>query len=146
MYSYFKIIHGGIMIEIWIGVISFVTGFVSFVYGTRLCWECGRICHFGEKPEIKKKSLRSYLPAATAFFLFGFMLIFGKYTDTFLSRYVCSLTSAILLSHVLVSMFIPNLKHSQIRQSELNLFNNGKKTCQPNHLSEFVSMVARKTS
>ena len=123
------------MIEIWIGVISFVTGFVSFVYGTRLCWECGRTCHFEEKPEIKKKSLRSYLPAATAFFLFGFMLIFGKYTDEFLSRYVCSLTSAILLSHLLVSMFIPSLKRSQKHQNELNLFSNVKKTYQPNHSS-----------
>ena len=123
------------MIEIWIGVISFVTGFVSFVYGTRLCWECGKTCHFGEKPEIKKKSLRSYLPAATAFFLFGFMLIFGKYTDEFLSRYVCSLTSAILLSHLLVSMFIPSLKRSQKHQNELNLFSNVKETYQPNHSS-----------
>ena len=104
------------MIEIWISVISFVTGFVCFLYGTRLCWECGKTCHFGEEPTAKKKKLKSYLPAATGLFLFGFMLIFGMYSESFLSQYIYSLTSAVLLSHFLVSMFMPSFKRKQRRR------------------------------
>ena len=120
------------MIEIWIGVISFVTGFVSFVYGTRLCWECGKTCHFGEEPTIKRKKLRFYLPAATGFFLFGFMLIFGIYTEGLLPRYIYALTSAVLLSHFLVSWFMPSFKRDQRHLTEQNHFNNDQETCQPN--------------
>ena len=120
------------MIEIWIGVISFVTGFVSFVYGTRLCWEGGKACHFREEPTTKKKKLRFYLPAATGFFLFGFMLIFGIYTDGFLPRYIYALTSAVLLSHFLVSLFMPSFKRDQGRQKELNQFNKNQEACQQN--------------
>jgi hypothetical protein len=100
------------MIEIWVGVISFVTGFVSFLYGTRICWECCKNNYFTEKPETRKSTLRVHLPVATALYLFGFMLVFGYVFDDFVSKYVYSLTSAILLSHFFVSMAIPTLKRN----------------------------------
>jgi formate hydrogenlyase subunit 3/multisubunit Na+/H+ antiporter MnhD subunit len=107
------------MIEIWIGVISFVTGFVSFVYGTRICWECAQKCHFREEPQNRKNSLKVYLPIATALYLFGFILIFGYFVDGFIPKYVYSLTSAILLSHYLISLFMPDLKRQPTSIVEL---------------------------
>lgn len=100
------------MIEIWVDVISFVTGFVSFLYGTRICWEGCHNNYFTEKPETRKSSLRVHLPVATALYLFGFIHVFGYVFDDFVSKYVYSLTSAILLSHFFVSMAIPTLKRN----------------------------------
>jgi hypothetical protein len=107
------------MIEIWIGVISFVTGFVGFVYGTRICWECAQNCHFREEPQNRKNSLKVYLPIATALYLYGFILIFGYFVDGFIPKYVYSLTSAILLSHYLILLFMPDLKRQPTSIVEL---------------------------
>ena len=96
--------------DMLVGLICFVTGTVSFLYGTRICWACGISCHSKEDPHTKKQTLRGALPTATALYLFGFMLVFSFFVDGFVTIYVLSLTSSILLSHFVVSMSMPELK------------------------------------
>jgi hypothetical protein len=96
--------------DMLIGLICFVTITVSFLYGTRIAWGCGKFCIFKEEPEVKKKTLREKLPVATGLYLFGFLIVFSYLLDGFVTIYICSLTSAILLSHLVVSMSIPELK------------------------------------
>ena len=105
------------------GLICFVSGFVSFLYATRVCWGCGRSCSSQEKPEIKKQTLRGSLPAATALYLFGFMILFSYIFDGFLTIYVFSLTSSILISHFVVSMSMPELKRKTKIENRSSLEN-----------------------
>ena len=93
-----------------IGLICFVTVTVSFLYGTRIAWGCGKFCIFKEEPELKKKALREKLPVATGLYLFGFLIVFSHLLDGFVTIYTYSITSAILLSHFVVSMSIPEFK------------------------------------
>jgi hypothetical protein len=65
----------------------------------RLSWECVKVYHFAEIPEVKKEDLKLYLPIATVFFFIGCMLISAEYTDSFLSRYIYTLSSAIPMYH-----------------------------------------------
>ncbi|MEJ2470983.1 MAG: hypothetical protein P8Y96_07675 [Desulfuromonadales bacterium] len=92
------------------GIFSFVTVAVSFIYGVRIAWICGKRCHFGEQPEEKKHILQGNHPAAAAVFFFGFLIIFSALFDGFVTIVVLSLTSAILLSTFIISMAMPELK------------------------------------
>ena len=64
------------MFEALSGLACFVTATVSFLYGTRICWVCGKRCHFKEEPEHKRQTLHGSLPAAIAVYLFGFLIVF----------------------------------------------------------------------
>lgn len=92
------------------GIACFVTVTVSFLYGTRICWVSGKKCHFREEPDSKKKVLNGNLPAAIAVYSFGFLVIFSTLTNGFLTIVVSSLTSAILLANLVISMAMPELK------------------------------------
>ena len=98
------------MFEALIGVFGFVTATVSFLYGTRIAWVCGKKCHFKEIPENKKLLLSESLPSASAVYFFGFVIVFSLFFDGFLTVFVSSLTSAILLSHLVVTMAMPELR------------------------------------
>jgi hypothetical protein len=91
-------------------VVCFVTAFVSFFYGTRVAWVCGKRCQFSEKPEDRIKSLRGSIPAATIIYSFGFLIVFNYFVSGFLAWGVFSLTSAIVLSCLVVSIAMPELK------------------------------------
>ena len=98
------------MFEALRGITCFVTVSVSLLYGTRIAWVCGKKCNFNEEPENKKRALSGSLPAAALVYCFGFLIIFSMFLNGFVTIVVCSLTSAILLSSMVVSMSMPELK------------------------------------
>lgn len=91
-------------------IFCFVTSTVSFIYGTRISWVCGKRCHFQEDPQERKHVLRGNLPAAIAVYFFGFLLVFSQLMDGFLTILVASVTSAVLLSSFVISMSMPELR------------------------------------
>lgn len=92
------------------GIACFVTAVVSFLYGTRIAWACGKKCNFNEKPEDRVHALFESVPAATVVYFFGFVIVFAHFIDGFLTILVSALTSSILLSGFVVSMTMPELK------------------------------------
>jgi amino acid transporter len=98
------------MFEALSGIACFVTGSVSFLYGTRIAWVCGKKCNFKENPENKRQALFESIPTAALVYSFGFMIIFSLCISGFLTILVSSLTSAILLSNLVVSMAMPELR------------------------------------
>lgn len=98
------------MFEAMKDIACFVTVTVSFLYGTRISWSCGKKCSFKEIPENKKQTLQGSLPAAIAVYLFGFLIVFSVFSNGFVTVVVSSLMSAILLSCFVISMAMPQLK------------------------------------
>ncbi len=98
------------MFDALTGLASFVTATVSFLYGTRICWVCGKKCSFKEEPKDKKQTLHGSLPSAIAIYSFGFLIVFTYFSSGFVTIVISSLTSAILLSSFVVSMVMPTLK------------------------------------
>jgi polyferredoxin len=101
------------MIEILSGLISFVTATVSFLYGTRIAWVCGKKCTFKESPANRKQLLSLSLPAATALYLFGFLVIFIYLFDGFVTVLIPALMCATLCPLLLVSMAMPELRRKR---------------------------------
>lgn len=98
------------MFDMVSGMFCFVTATVSFLYGTRVCWICGKDCSFGVAPIEKKQILKQRLPAGFAIYAFGLFVIFSYILDGALAITVSSLTSALILSHFVVSMAMPEFK------------------------------------
>jgi len=98
------------MFEALSGMFCFVTAAVSMIYGTRIAWVCGKKCNFKEEPENKKLLLSESIPSATAVYLFGFLIVFSYFMNGFVTIFLFSITSAILLSHLVVTMAMPELK------------------------------------
>ena len=88
----------------------FVTISVSFLYATRICWVCGKMCTFNIAPSERKNLLKVNIPAGFAFYAFGFFVIFNWAMDGALTISVMALTSALIVSHFVVSMAMPTLK------------------------------------
>ena len=102
------------MFEAMSGIFCFVTAFVSLIYGTRITWVCGKKCNFNEEPTNKKRLLSESIPAATAVYFFGFLIVFSYFINGFVTILLFSITSAILTSHMVVTMVMPELKRKQI--------------------------------
>ena len=83
---------------------------VSFLYGTKIAWVCGRKCSFKEEPENKKQALYERIPASTAIYFFGFLIVFSLCMNGLVMIVVSSLVCAVLLSSLVVSMAMPELK------------------------------------
>ena len=90
----------------------FVTAAVSFLYGTRVCWVCGKKCNFGVAPAEKKQSLKATMPGGFAVYSFGFLVAFSEVLNGTLTIVITSLISALLLSHFVISMAMPELKRN----------------------------------
>jgi hypothetical protein len=106
------------MFEALKDIMCFVTAFVCFLYGTRVAWVCGKKCQFNQTTEIRYQSLFSNIPVATILYFFGFFVVFSYFLDAFLAKLVFSVTSGLLLSNMVVSMAMPELKRkpsSEIR-------------------------------
>ncbi|MDH3544694.1 MAG: hypothetical protein OEM65_06175 [Desulfuromonadales bacterium] len=88
----------------------FVTATVSFLYGTRILWVCGKRCNFVVAPAEKKQSLKATIPGGVVVYSFGFLIIFTEVLSGTLTIVMTSLVSALLLSHFVVSMAMPELK------------------------------------
>jgi hypothetical protein len=100
------------MFDMVSGMFCFVTATVSFLYGTRICWICGKECNFEVAPAEKKQILRATIPGGFAVYLFGFFVVFSAALNGTLTIVITSLTSALLLSHFVVSMAMPALKRN----------------------------------
>ena len=90
----------------------FVTATVSFLYGTRICWICGKKCNFDVDPAEKKQILKANIPGGFAVYLFGFVVVFSAVLNGALTVVITSLVSAFLLSHFVISMAMPALKRN----------------------------------
>jgi len=101
------------MFEALSGMFCFVTATVSFLYGTRIAWVCGKRCHFQAEPSDKKLLLSESIPAASAVYFFGFVIVFSLIFDGFLAVFMPSIISAILLAHLVVTMAMPELKRKR---------------------------------
>ncbi len=98
------------MFDIVSGMFCFVTATVCFLYGTRICWVCGKKCSFEEEPAEKKQILKASLPGGFLVYAFGFFVFFSNTASELLTSIILSLISALLLSHFMVSMAMPALK------------------------------------
>ena len=98
------------MFDIMSGMFCFVTSFVSLIYGTRIAWIAGKKCNFKEDPQNKIHIILESIPAATAVYFFGFVIVFACLINGILTIVVSSLSSAILLAGFVVSMAMPELK------------------------------------
>jgi hypothetical protein len=92
------------------GIFCFVTATVSFLYGTRIAWVCGKRCHFHEDAHNRKLLLAESLPAASAVYFFGFVIVFSLIFDGFLTVFIPAIISAILLAHLVVTAGMPDFK------------------------------------
>lgn len=98
------------MFDIVGGMFCFVTITVCFLYGTRICWVCGKKCSFEEEPAEKKQILKANLPGGFLVYSFGFFVFFSNTATEIFTAVILSLISALLLSHFMVSMAMPALK------------------------------------
>ena len=100
------------MFDMVSGMFCFVTATVSFLYGTRVCWICGKDCNFRVDPLEKIRILKQRIPVGFAIYAFGLFVLFSFILDGVLTITVTSLTSALILSHFVVSMSMPAFKRS----------------------------------
>jgi len=100
------------MFDMVSGMFCFVTATVSFLYGTRVCWVCGKDCNFGVDPLEKIQILKQRIPAGFAIYAFGLFVLFSFILDGVLTITVTSLTSALIISHFVVSMSMPEFKRN----------------------------------
>ena len=100
------------MFDMVSGMFCFITVAVSFLYGTRICWVCGKNCNFEVDPDKKKQLLKKNMPGGFAVYLFGFFVAFSTVLDGKIAIAVTSFTSALLLSHFVVSMAMPALRRN----------------------------------
>ena len=98
------------MFEALKGIACFVTAVVSFLYGTRIAWVCGRKCNFNVRTEDRLHTLYESVPASVLIYFFGFLIIFSLCIDGIVSIVVLSLTSSILLAGFVVSLAMPELR------------------------------------
>ena len=100
------------MFDMVSGMFCFVTAMVSFLYGTRICWVCGKECNFEVSPAARKLILKSNMPSGFAVYLFGFFVIFITILNGTLTIFITSLISAFLFSSFVISMAMPALKRN----------------------------------
>jgi len=98
------------MFDMVSGMFCFVTATVSFLYGTRICWVCGKRCSFVVAPAEKKQSLKATIPRGVVVYSFGFIVVFSAVLNGVLTVVITSLITALLISHFVVSMAMPALK------------------------------------
>ena len=98
------------MFEMVSKMFCFVTATVSFLYATRICWVCGKKCTFDIDPEEKKMLLKANMPPGLAIYSFGFFIIFTCAIDGPIKITAMAITSALVVTHFVVSMAMPTLK------------------------------------
>ena len=80
------------------------------LYATRICWVCGKKCTFDTDPVEKKNLLKATMPPAVVIYSFGFFIIFTCMIDGPMTITSMAITSALLISHFVVSMAMPTLR------------------------------------
>jgi uncharacterized protein (DUF983 family) len=105
------------MFHVLSGMFCFITVTISFIYGTRVCWVCGKDCQFEISPDDRREILKSRLPAGFAIYSFGFIVLFSLLFDGAILISSAALISALILSHFVVSMAMPPLKRSHSKET-----------------------------
>ena len=100
------------MFDMVSGMFCFVTATVSFLYGTRICWICGKKCSSEVSPAEKKQILKANMPGGFTVYFFGFVVFFSNALNGQLSIIILSMISALLLSHLVISMAMTELKRN----------------------------------
>ena len=100
------------MFEMISEMFCFVTAAVSFLYGTRMCWVCGKKCNFGVAPAEKKQCLKATILGSFVVYFFGFLVVLKEDLSGTVTIVITSLISALLLSHFVISMAMPELKRN----------------------------------
>ena len=100
------------MFDMVSGIFCFVTTTVSFLYGTRICWVCGKKCNFEVSPVEKRQILKANMPGGFAVYFFGFVVFFSNTLNGQLTILILSMISALVLSHLVISMAMPELKRN----------------------------------
>ena len=128
------------MFDMVSGMFCFVTATVSFLYGTRICWVCGKRCSFDVDPTEKKQILKANIPGGFAVYLFGFIVVFSAILNGPLTIATTSLISSLLLSHFVVSMAMPALRRNPSYAKDLlrkaAITNSNKSGADINHRKE----------
>jgi len=106
------------MFDMVSGIFCFVTITVSFLYGTRICWICGKKCSFEVAPAEKKQILKANMPGGFTVYFFGFAVFFSNILNGQLTIFVVSIMSALLLSHFVISMAMPTFKRNPADSSD----------------------------
>ena len=100
------------MFDMLSGMFCFVTATVSFLYGTRICWMCGKKCNPAVSPVEKKQILKANMPGGFTVYFFGFVVFFSNALNGQFTIFILSMTSALVLSHLVISMAMPELKRN----------------------------------
>ena len=87
-------------------MILFVTAFVSFLYGTRIAWHCGKNCNSRKTPEERKEKIKEYFPPSTLFFFFGFAITSDYLYKLILGSQPENLGGFAILSMSLINAFL----------------------------------------
>ena len=99
--------------DIITGLFRFVIASVSFLYGTRICWGCGRACNAEVMPSEKKQIIKSRMPIGFAVYSFSFLIVFGTILDGGVTIITISLITALVLSQFMISVTMPNLRQKR---------------------------------
>jgi hypothetical protein len=100
------------------GMFCFVTATVSFLYGTRICWVCGKKCTFDLAPAERIRTLKANIPGAFVVYSFGFIVAFSAILNGPVKILITALISALLLSHFVISMAMPAFKRNPSSQRD----------------------------
>ncbi len=101
------------MFEVMRDIAFFTTVSVSLIYGTKTAWASGVKCSLEERSETKRQSLSGGIPVAIFLYFFGLFMICSLFMNEWVLIIATSLTSAILISNVVVLMAMPKHKHKK---------------------------------
>ena len=87
-------------------IMLLVTAFVSFVYGTRIAWACGRGCNSRKSPEERTGKIKEFMPGSTLVFFFGFAITSNYFYKVILGSKPEELGSLAIISMSLINAFL----------------------------------------
>lgn len=90
-------------------IILFVTAFVSFLYGTRIAWACGKNCNSKKTPEERKKKLKELIPGAIFVYFFGFIITSNYIYELILGSNPEEIGSLAIIVMSLINAFLASI-------------------------------------
>jgi hypothetical protein len=87
-------------------IILIVTAFVSFLYGTRIAWSCGKNCNSRKTPEERTEKIKAFMPGATLVYFFGFAITANYFFELVLGSKPDELGSMAILLMSLINAFL----------------------------------------
>ena len=94
----------------------FVTALIGFLYGARVCWGLGKKNPFKNQQDHRAVFLLENVPVAALFNFIGFFLLTRFWISNLVTLMVVSLTSAILLTVLVIAVSLPKNAQSNERE------------------------------